>query len=433
MNDEAKLVAVFPMLAESDLPIKELDLNVAARNFILRSGVHTVAQLLQLTHTELASLFLNRSLPFYSEVISRLTCLAQPPKTEKKDDMYTVECLPEGFFGESKVKKFNVFQVAGIWKSEEIHTRMIAELLKPDSQFHDMGTVFLRKFVEVLHLPIPLEEIPDAEVKTEVHTDNDRRIDMVISTPSYYLPFEVKIWANDQMKQLQDYYNFAKKKYKNKKEVPAIYYLTPNGHMPGVQSKGSLTDSQIQLLSFQTHILRWLEDCMRDKTIDIPSDVLAIMQQLRDNIAVNFQMSGDILDLIQQWLSCYHVEWTECTAQYRTFTLKKEGDWEVALRIKKYYNKVKLSVICGHMEDSGNGPQINYAGSRKREKVQCLLENTFTNPQNYLKLDVDAAWDWFKKSPTASKTDFKETFEVDVFGRLNKSVQDQLCGETHKV
>ena len=41
--------------------------------------------------------------------------------------------------------------------------------------------------------------------------------------------------------------------------------------------------------------------------------------------------------------------------------------------IQKYYNKVKLFVICGYMEDSGNGPQINYAGSsRKREKVPCM-------------------------------------------------------------
>ena len=45
------------------------------------------------------------------------------------------------------MKTFNIFQVAGIWKSEEIHTRVIAELLDPNSQFHDMGIVFLEKFL----------------------------------------------------------------------------------------------------------------------------------------------------------------------------------------------------------------------------------------------------------------------------------------------
>lgn len=98
MNEEAKLAAVFPMLAESDLPIEELDIEVAARNSLRRSGVHTVAQLLQLTHTELVGLFLNRNLPFYSEIISQLTCLTEPPKTAKTDDTCTVENLPDDFW-----------------------------------------------------------------------------------------------------------------------------------------------------------------------------------------------------------------------------------------------------------------------------------------------------------------------------------------------
>lgn len=102
MNEEAKLAAVFPMLAGSNLPVEELDIEVAARNSLLRNRIHTVAQLLQLTHTELVALFPNRNLPFYSEIINRLTCLAQPPKTAKTDDTYTVERLPVDFWRESR-------------------------------------------------------------------------------------------------------------------------------------------------------------------------------------------------------------------------------------------------------------------------------------------------------------------------------------------
>ncbi|MBM6724843.1 DNA-directed RNA polymerase subunit alpha C-terminal domain-containing protein [Pseudoflavonifractor phocaeensis] len=102
MNEEAKLAAVFPMLAECDLSIQELDIEVAARNYLLRSGIHTVAQLLQLSHTELVALFPNRNLPFYSEIINRLTCLAQPPKSAKTDDTYTVERLPDDFWREAR-------------------------------------------------------------------------------------------------------------------------------------------------------------------------------------------------------------------------------------------------------------------------------------------------------------------------------------------
>lgn len=102
MNEEAKLAAVFPILAESDLPIETLDLEVASRNSLRRSGIHTIAQLLQLTHTELVSLFPNRSLPFYSEIIYKLTCLAEPPKTAKTDDTCTVECLLDEFWRDAR-------------------------------------------------------------------------------------------------------------------------------------------------------------------------------------------------------------------------------------------------------------------------------------------------------------------------------------------
>lgn len=44
-------------------------------------------------------------------------------------------------------KKFNIFQVAKIWNSEEIHTSVIAELINPQSAFHDWGAVFLDKFL----------------------------------------------------------------------------------------------------------------------------------------------------------------------------------------------------------------------------------------------------------------------------------------------
>lgn len=447
MNDEAKLAAVFPVLAESDLPIGELDIEVAARNSLLRSGIHTVAQLLQLTHTELVGLFPNRGLPFYSEIISRLACLAQPPKTGETSRTYTVKSLSDGILGESKVKRFNIFQVAGIWKSEEIHTRIIAELLNPNSKFHEMGTAFLQKLLDRLGLKEDLSLKESIKVETEVHTvgegkENEkcknRRIDMTIETRHYYLPFEVKIWAGDQESQLYDYYQYACSyaEQHGKNRPPCIYYLTPDGHAPSVWSiksstgDGGLDNKDFCQLSFRETVLLWLDDCMNDTDKQISADVLEIMRQLRDNIDANFLLGEDILDAVQQELSCYHIEWTECTDKYRTFTLKKEGNWEVALRIQKYYSKVKLSVICGHVEDTDDGPQISYAGNREREQIQHLLEDAFTSPRDYLKLDVDAAWDWFRQSPTASKGDFMKTFKTCVFGRLEKSVQAQLYRES---
>ena len=313
-------------------------------------------------------------------------------------------------------KKFNIFQVAGIWKSEEIHTSVIAELINPQSAFHDKGADFLDKFLFWIGMPAlsckELEELKNAEVKTEVPTDKGRRIDMVISTESLYLPFEVKIWAGDQAAQLWDYYTFAKKQGK---EVPNVYYLTTDGHEPSAQSrtnpsddKEQLSDDQICLLSFNGHILRWLEDCMKEP--DIPPDVLEIMKQLCDNIRgePNTQVrpgvplkcfshweKTDVLDALYQKLSIYDLLWTECTPTYMTFTLNKmefgTASLEFALRIKKerakkeregsaeYENQVRLYLICGLTQGDGKPDYASASGyiSKNYENFETLLADTF--------------------------------------------------------
>lgn len=414
MNEEAKLAAVFPMLAESDLPIEELDIEVASRNSLRRSGVHTVAQLLQLTHTELVTLFPNRNLPFYSEIIFQLTCLAQPRKAAGE---CTVTSLPDDVWEGCKMKTFNFFQTARIWADEQSHTGVIAELINPESQFHDVGGALLKKLVEVLGLPVQPEELSGATVNTEAPTPQSRRIDMVIETKSCYLPFEVKIWAKDQKKQLQDYYKFAEKHRENKK-ASVIYYLTPNGHVPDEQSKGTLADSSIQLLSFQAHILPWLNVCMNDKDIQLPEDVREIMRQLRDNIQGYPGNGGyhplrhpgfskwkerDFLDDLYCELSKrYNLPWTECSGEYITFTLRKEGRLEFALRIKKEgEDAVSLHLICG-LRPSENGTP-DYRGEEKVnpyilqhfDEYERLLSGTFANRENVNKT-ADSKWDRMK-------------------------------------
>lgn len=469
MNEEAKLAAVFPMLAESDLPIEELDIEVTSRNSLRRSGIHTVAQLLQLTHTELVGLFPNRNLPFYSEVIYRLTCLAQPPKTAKTDDTYTAERLPDDFGEGCKVKTFNIFQVAGIWKSEEIHTRVIAELLNPNSRFHDMGTVFLEKFLDKLGLNesdrlelgkdlSKAKETAKAQdtmaddtkdenmikVKTEVPTDNGRRIDMVISTPNYYLPFEVKIWAGDQKNQLYDYYCYAcAEARKLGKKVPYIYYLTPNGHNPSDWSLGSADDKlPVCTLSFRKDILPWLEECIKNTDAQSHTDLVEIMKQLRDNIRgehhnMSFSHWGpeDILDDIYQALAeHYDLTWTECTDQYMTFTLHKykKGDLEFALRIKKEdEDSVTLHLICGLTQEKRD-PDYALAGPHIHEhpeEYKSLLLETFSKWENVSESTAKSTWDRmkvidYKKQEGTCLKKIEEVFswlEDDIKEKLRRS------------
>lgn len=289
-------------------------------------------------------------------------------------------------------KAFNIFQVARIWEAEEIHTSVIAELINPQSKFHDKGADFLDRFLQMGKIGIKLspEELAKAKVETEVSTNKGRRIDMVISTESLYLPFEVKIWAGDQDAQLWDYYTFAEKEAEERGQKGLkVYYLTPDGHEPSLRSRTNLSDSRerlsdnhICLLSFNGHILPWLKDCMKDRDTT-PSDVWEIMKQLHDNIAGQPDIQGrlgtrgfsrwagenDVLDDIYQKLSSqdqeYDLPWTECTDDYMTFTLNKEGNLEFALRVKRERrdnNQVRLYLICGITQKDGR-PDYAAAGA----------------------------------------------------------------------
>ncbi len=250
-------------------------------------------------------------------------------------------------------KKFNIFQVAGIWNDEVAHTRVIAELINPQSAFHDKGAEFLELFLQGVGIGEPQsEQLKDAVVKVEVPTSEGKSIDMVISTKNDYLPFEVKVGAVDQDAQLQDYFAFAKGQGK---KVPWIYYLTKDRHNPSEKSRGALSDDEIYPLTFEEEIVPWLEKCLN--VPDTPGDVLAVMKQLRDNIQGRPGTQGfypwDVLDAIYQKLSQeYDLPWTECNKYYMTFTLNRKSfekaSLEFALRFEKTgADRVRLYLISG--------------------------------------------------------------------------------------
>lgn len=71
------LASIFPALVGCDLPVEELDLEVAVRNSLKRGGVHTLPQLLKLTFSELMGMFPNRKLRSYEDVICHLVRLSE--------------------------------------------------------------------------------------------------------------------------------------------------------------------------------------------------------------------------------------------------------------------------------------------------------------------------------------------------------------------
>jgi len=157
-------------------------------------------------------------------------------------------------------RAFNIFEIARIEEKEVIVCRVLTELLNPKGR-HGQGGVYLKLFLrDCLCMGDTINEInvEDMLVMSERFTDKGRPIDVVIEGCGKFIPIEVKLYAGDQSLQCYDYCMFARTKDSEAK----IVYLTLFGNEPSQDSKGELADDDIVLLSFDNHILRWLEKCL---------------------------------------------------------------------------------------------------------------------------------------------------------------------------
>ena len=163
---------------------------------------------------------------------------------------------------ENSDNTYNIFEILGVEYNEVIVCRFIGDLLDPKGR-HGLGCMPLKYFInDVLNGSAAEDKgLENASVKLEEHIDNDRRIDIVIYWQEKKYPLEVKIWAGDQPKQLEDYYRYCFGDNKGNK----IYYLTPNGRDPSKGSKGELNiNEQISCISFKKHIRDWLKKIQED-------------------------------------------------------------------------------------------------------------------------------------------------------------------------
>ena len=180
------------------------------------------------------------------------------------------------------------------------HTKFLGYLLNPKAG-HYQGDKFLKLFFDVLDIQ---ESTNDFTVGMEKHIGkvdwenvDGGRIDLLISSSKQIAyAIEVKIYANEQPKQLERYRNFLNRKFKNEKSK--VYFLTLMG------SESAFQDSfkKYETLSFNINILDWIERC-RLASIDQPliretltqyiANIKRLTQQNPDD-----QMSDEIINLI---------------------------------------------------------------------------------------------------------------------------------------
>jgi len=139
--------------------------------------------------------------------------------------------------------KFNPFD-ANFGFLENTHSDIIAKLLDPKLGLWDY---FIRRLNADNKVDISYFS-KNLKIVREKH-----KIDILLKDRRNAVIIENKIWAPDQPKQLARYYE----KIKNQFDTVTIIYLTPFGHPP---SKESVEDLQAIQISYQRHILPWLEE-----------------------------------------------------------------------------------------------------------------------------------------------------------------------------
>ena len=130
-------------------------------------------------------------------------------------------------------------------------SKVIADLLDPKGK-HGQGAIFLKLFLEVVtnsssesnHVTVErmkhLKEIsnealeknrikPQLEALTKCIENNQRRIDILLKINGFGIAVENKPWANDQKKQIQDYYDHLQQDFNDRF---VLIYLSKDGTPP---------------------------------------------------------------------------------------------------------------------------------------------------------------------------------------------------------
>lgn len=125
---------------------------------------------------------------------------------------------------------YNVFDILEINAKEVIMCRFLADLLNPEGQ-HGCGILFLKSFMRDILKEYSVSDVllAHTDVMKEFVIDNERRIDIVIQNSRFFIPIEVKIYADEQEGQCYDYYQYA--------QNARIVYLTRFGNVPSEYSR----------------------------------------------------------------------------------------------------------------------------------------------------------------------------------------------------
>ena len=180
-------------------------------------------------------------------------------------------------------EQFNVFSILGVEADEvRTHSAFLADLLSPQGS-HRQGDAFQKLFLKVALNRSGPDEYGDSEpfqVRKEASTDQGQ-IDILLENKEACIVIENKIYAGDQNRQMERYYQYATSKRSSEKQIKLVY-LTLDGSPPSTESLGNLPEDSVKCLSYSEDIINWLEECMKLQEVQRIAPIREIVFQYRD-------------------------------------------------------------------------------------------------------------------------------------------------------
>jgi len=243
---------------------------------------------------------------------------------------------------------YNVFKVMLRDKKEVRMCRVLADLLNPKGQ-HYRGNVYLKLFMEKVVKPLIEKKLlikkagelnlEKANVISEYRIDEDRRIDIVLDDRIIFLPIEVKFKASEGENQLSDYAAFSKIMNADTDFIPVLF-LTPDGRE---SSEETSKDNYIPI-SFEKHIIPWLEECLN---IEETSKALPVKEVLKQYINAIKSFCGSEDETMGKTIEEIIME----SNNYETALLVRDTVNKLSFKFKEKAREIFKGEICKLVKD----------------------------------------------------------------------------------
>ena len=239
-----------------------------------------------------------------------------------------------------------------------------------------------------------------ARVQAEEWLDSKSRVDILIETDNTRILIENKINGRDQPGQLERYHAYAVRRPTSK-----VVYLTLHGDPPSPEALGDLPLDEVALVSYETEVLSWLDDCVMHAAL-VPQlrEILAHYQGLirkltgksiggltmelknllaqKHNATYNFELAPSIAEAMSELSIQTEWEFWESVRQHLTAAGERAWSLTLAPRVDDESGPLKEVTSDSIRHAHGTGKNKWYYGWTFHVQSE-------TNPENFCSNGVE--------------------------------------------